>query len=57
MTSIEWLIEQCPRILTIASSEVIEQAKEKHKQEIIHAVENGNYGNGKEYYNETFKKD
>jgi hypothetical protein len=33
-TSIEWLIEQCPRIEMIASIELIEQAKEMHKAEI-----------------------
>ena len=44
-TSLEWLIEQCPRINTIASLELIEKAKEMHKQEIVKAFEVG-YGNG-----------
>lgn len=32
-TALEWLIEQCPRIQTIASNEVIEQAKEMEKHQ------------------------
>jgi hypothetical protein len=61
MTSIEWLIEQCPRINTIASLELIEQAKLLHKQEIIDASWNGdntdctNEQNSKEFAEqETF---
>ena len=64
MTSIEWLIEQCPRINTIASSELIERAKELHKQEIIEAYEVGNndYANfsyvatsGEDYFGVRFE--
>lgn len=44
-TSIEWLIEQCPRINTIASLELIEKAKEMHKEEISESFEVG-YENG-----------
>ena len=32
-TSIDWLIEQCPRILTIASHGVIEEAKKMEEQQ------------------------
>ena len=32
-TAIEWLIEQCPRIETIAASSVLDQAKEIEKQQ------------------------
>jgi len=59
-TSIEWLIEQCPRIETIVSNSVLEQAKEMHKQEIITAS-NGytttellGVTKGEYYYQETF---
>ena len=52
-TSIEWLIEQCPRINTIASLELIEQAKAMHKEEIVKA-----FGyeviDGEQYYQETY---
>ena len=44
-TSLEWLIEQCPRINTIASLELIEKAKEMHKEEISESFEVG-YENG-----------
>jgi len=63
MTSIEWLIEQCPRIETIASSSVLEQAKLLHKQEIIDAYEKGQKNtamgfyvkSGESYYNKLKK--
>jgi hypothetical protein len=61
MTSIEWLIDQCPRIKTIASLELIEQAKEMEKKDIIEAFENRDFvwGNttGETYYKQKFKQD
>ena len=69
MTSTEWLDEQIQEYVIaadhVANTMVIQisfeeymdlkrQAKEMHKQEIIDAIENGNYGNGNEYYQETF---
>jgi hypothetical protein len=76
-TSIEWLIEQLSiygdkafnKEITlgeyhIKKNELIEQAKEMHKQEIIdayfsggHNMKNGHYIGMKEYYEITFKKD
>jgi hypothetical protein len=41
MTSIEWLIEQCPRIEMITSSELIEQAKEMHYKELMDSMHRG----------------
>lgn len=38
MTAVEWLIEQCPRINTIASAEVIEQAKEMEKEQQLYSI-------------------
>jgi len=66
-TAIEFLIEQCPRIETIASSELIEQAKAMEKEQIIDAYRDGRSDqqsqrpsrfynrNAEYYYNETFK--
>jgi len=70
-TSIEWLWEQMPFEFTSKRSafEVLEQAKEMHKQEIINSVNSisvecehydnhkWNYENGEQYYQNTFKKD
>jgi hypothetical protein len=38
-TAIEWLMEQCPRIETVASAEVIEQALKMEKQQMIDFAE------------------
>ena len=63
-TAVEFLIEQCPRIETIASSELIEQAKEMEKQQIIDAVyytcssmTHYDLPCGEQYYNETYKSE
>jgi hypothetical protein len=68
-TAIEYLIDECPRINTIASLELIEVAKELEKQLIIDAFNEGeinsvDYFNpenitteeAEQYYNETFNK-
>lgn len=70
MSSIEWLIKEIEKHDKQFSSfygAEIEQAKEIHKQEIIDSWNSGidNCGefdvpriaNGKQYYQETFKKD
>ena len=67
-TSIEWLIDKVEDFIGLIPVDIIEQAKEMRKQEILDAFESGednidNDGcainkNGAEfYYNETFKKD
>ena len=66
MTSIEWLIEKLGIIEMYEDSDIpldniLEQAKEMHKQEIITAYNEGDtfpqsYYNGKHYYELTFKK-
>jgi len=65
MTSIEWLIEQINKHWdnkNVNSDELINQAKEMHKQEIIdaHFVGFKNFVDTKEiseeYYQKTFKK-
>ena len=68
-TAVEYLIDECPRINTIASLELIEVAKELEKQLIIDAFNKGeinsvDYFNpenitteeAEQYYNETFGK-
>jgi len=64
MTSIEWLAEMASK-MGYVSVDIIEQAKEMHKAEILDAFEEGSsdgfYGwgssNKEKYYQETFKKD
>jgi hypothetical protein len=58
-TSIEWLFDQIPLEWTIKRSafEVLQQAKEMHKQEIIDAHNEGYMnisGQAEQYYQETF---
>ena len=69
MTSIEWFIEHLlgNGLLRLTKedhnlySELRDNAKERHKQEIIDAFFEGAYGgdniSGEQYYEETFKKD
>ncbi len=65
MTSIEWLIDKIGIINTNDPyyEEIVQQAKEMHKKEIIGARMNGmtddelSYQNAEQYYNNTFKKD
>ena len=66
MTSIEWLATYLKGITSLNCDEVIEQAKEMHKQEIIDAWNGGDYAyfysketgrdfaDGNEYYQEIF---
>jgi hypothetical protein len=64
-TALEWLLNQIQQKLYIRDN-VIEQAKEMEKQQIIDAVDETNrkWGSknaevllsGKQYYNETFNK-
>jgi hypothetical protein len=56
-TAIEWLIEQCPRINTIASLDILQQAKAMEKEQIIDAFQAGDCRlNAEQYYNETYKQ-
>lgn len=62
-SSIEWLITELSRQTRLyTKQEIIDQAKEMHKQEVIDAyVDGGEKGfnkfgeNSEQYYNETFK--
>ena len=53
-TSVEWLIEQINgkslnKVTIDISKEIIEQAKEMEKEQIIKAVDTFNFGDGTEY--------
>jgi len=62
MTSIEWLAEMASK-MGYVSADIIEQAKEMHKKEIIDAHLDGQSlvsckdEYAEQYYNKTFKKD
>ena len=62
-TAVEWLLNELKEPQTPRKwNEIIEQAKEMEKQQIMDAntagVNNGLYGyrNAEQYYNKTFKK-
>ena len=64
-SSVEWLISQLQKSkdwyrvlneisqMSSARVDIVEQAKEMHKQEIIAAKDDG-YNDAEQYYNETF---
>ena len=75
-TAVEWIIEQISsskyyyKIMedinsrnTVAQSNILEQAKEMEKEQIIQAYyqngwnDNDNEHNAEQYYNETFKSE
>ncbi len=63
-TSVEWLVEQLPTIDKYDPyyADIINQAKEMEKEQIIAAYDKGEFnqgcnGNAEQYYNEIFKKD
>jgi hypothetical protein len=57
MTSIEWLIDQLiPKDQREGITDIIEEALEMHKQEIIDAYNNGDLRSADLYYQETFKQ-
>jgi hypothetical protein len=67
MTAVEWLVKELPiygyNVVTVFP-ELIEQAKEMEKQQIINAHNNGQciyaditfLNESEQYYNETFNK-
>ena len=59
-TSVDWLEQILYNKEDFKLSEIIEQAKEMHEQEIKDAWEDGHDSfstrNAEQYYNETFKK-
>jgi len=59
-TAVEWLALYIKGITSLNCDEVIEQAKEMEKEQIIEAYKFGNlsdiYFKPEQYYNETFNK-
>ncbi len=64
MTAVEWLIDQLFKLRypTLNQIEIMEQAKEMEKQQIIDAYEDGysdsdnTFKLNEQYYNDKFKK-
>lgn len=65
LTAVEWLVIEIEKLtgLKIQEEDIINQAKEKEKQQIIDSgkhganFENSPFKNAEEYYEETYKKD
>ena len=62
MTAIDWLIEQLiPEDQHEGIMDIIEDAKEREKQQIINSFINGDVSKfnetAEQYYNQTFKQD
>jgi len=61
-TAVEWLIDQVEDFIGLIPVNIIDQAKEMHKQEIIDAINDfsvnhwGEFLSGEEYYQETYGK-
>jgi len=68
-TTVEWLVEQLSKKtkdlkmeLHVHCGEIIEQAKEMEKEQIIESYDKGEFNQGcngtaEEYYNKTFKSE
>jgi hypothetical protein len=58
-TAIEWLLSQKMALTSEEFDEIVQQAKEMEKQQIIDAYKYGNqsdvYFKPEQYYNETYK--
>jgi hypothetical protein len=58
-TAIDWLVENLYYILKTEHYDIIDQAKEMEKEQIIDAWEDGQNSfssrNAEQYYNETYK--
>lgn len=64
LTAVEWLVNEIEKLtgLKIQDEDIINQAKELEKQQIIDAYcvadfENSHHYNAQQYYEETYKKD
>jgi hypothetical protein len=61
-TAVEWLIDQVEDFIGLIPVNIIDQAKEMHKQEIIDAINDfsvnhwGEFLSGEEYYQKTYGK-
>ena len=59
-TAVEWLVDQVEDYIGLIPVDIIEQAKEMEKQQIIDAVDgfplHNRHLDGEQYYNETFRE-
>jgi len=60
-TAVEWLVENLDIIWEEKIIDLVEQAKEMEREQIINAYDTGEYdcgcnGDSEQYYNKTFKK-
>jgi hypothetical protein len=59
LTAVEWLVIEIEKLtgLKIQEEDIIQQAKEKEKQQIIDTYKDGVIGTllSEDYYNQTFK--
>ena len=56
MTAVEWLLEQTMYIRSTKWPDIVEQALEMEKQQIIDAYNNGDLRSAELYYDETYAK-
>ena len=62
VSSVEWLADQVEDYIGLIPTDIIDKAKEMHKQQIIEAYDKGEFNQGcnedaEQYYNETFKSE
>ena len=60
VSSVEWLADQVEDYIGLIPTDIIDKAKEMHKQQIIEAYDKGEFNQGcnedaAQYYNETFQ--
>lgn len=55
-TAVEWLLEQTMYMRSTKWPDIVEQALEMEKEQIIDAYNNGNLRSAELYYNETHGK-
>ena len=58
VSSVEWLADQVEDYIGLIPTDIIDKAKEMHKQEILIAYDNGwetSSYKPEQYYNETFE--
>ena len=59
ITAVEWLVNELKDSIGLKDLHTIEKAKQMFEQQIINSYNHmrciGNFENGEQYYNETFK--
>lgn len=57
MTAVEWLLEQTMYIRSTKWPDIVEEALEMEKEQIMDAYNNGDLRSAELYYDETYGKD